>query len=841
MRSHRSVSFLASVAALVLSCTADPSGAPKVDAKAGTKAAGAGADRAPPSEVAPAVRAAAPDLPSTYRLPPAEVVDIVDAPPTPRSFVSPERTRMLLAYYDHLPSIDWVAQPFERLAGIRVDTSRYAERRTRMYERLELVTLADAERAPVELPADIQMGTPSWSYDGTKLAFVRWESDALRLWVVDAATGKAKQLSDAKINTTIGPGFVWLPGGDEVLAFTVPPSTPAPPVRPIAPVGPSAEDTTKRKATNRTYQDLLEDPFDEALFEHMTTVQLAFVSLADGAVRPLGTPQMVIDVDASADSQHLLVTRIDKPFSYQVPYYRFPRKVEVWSRDAKVERTVAEQDLADEIPIGGVRTGPRRVGWHPQKPATLTWVEALDDGDPDSVVPHRDRLMQHEAPFAAVPTEIAKSEQRMVDVTWTSSEGQMLLSEYDRDRRWTTTWVRDESGGTPPRKLIDRSVRDAYADPGDPVMELRPDGTIVAISSGGSVYMSGAGASEKGNRPFLDRLQLSDGTTERLFESGSDEHAVFIDFASKDDFAELLVWRESKADVPNYYVVRDDARRAVTEFEDPHPQLTGIDKRILRYERRDGVKLSGTLYLPPGYKEGQRLPLVVWAYPVEYNDKDTAGQVRSSPNRFTRLQGSSPLMFLTQGYAVLSNAAMPIVGDPETMNDTFLTQISDSASAAIDAVVREGVADRGRVGVAGHSYGAFMTANLLAHSDLFAAGIARSGAYNRTLTPFGFQSERRTLWEAPQTYVDVSPLFAADKLDEPILLIHGEDDNNSGTYPLQSRRLFHALKGNGGTARLVMLPKESHGYAARESVLHVLAESFEWFDRHVKNAEPKPE
>lgn len=132
-----------------------------------------------------------------------------------------------------------------------------------------------------------------------------------------------------------------------------------------------------------------------------------------------------------------------------------------------------------------------------------------------------------------------------------------------------------------------------------------------------------------------------------------------------------------------------------------------------------------------------------------------------------------------------------------------------------------------------------MTANLLAHSDLFRAGIARSGAYNRTLTPFGFQSERRTFWEAPEMYAKVSPFWYADKIKEPILLIHGEADNNQGTFPIQSERMFAAIRGNGGTARLVMLPLEAHGYAAKESTEHTLFEMVQWFDKWVKNAKPR--
>lgn len=822
--------LLCLVSVLGVGCARGPENEPEANAvrrRTTPEPAPAPAAAAPP-EVAPPI-----ELPSTYEEPPKDVVDIVDAPTTPSLTVSPSGDRLLLAHYDALPSIEDVAAPFERLAGMRIDSERFAERGTRMYERLELVDIETGKATSVELPEGVRMGPPRWSPDGKRIAFTRWEDDGLRLWVVDVASGQAEQASPVRINDVLTQGFAWLPGGGLVL-MAVPPHAPAAPRRPRRPVGPSVSDTAGEKATNRTYQDLLQNPYDEALFEHLVTVQMLELDLEEGGpARPIGEPGMVLSVDPAPGGAYLLVEQIRRPFSYAVPYYRFPLRVEVWDRQAKVVRTVADLGLAEEIPIGGVRQGPRRVQWHPQQPDTLVWAEALDEGDPKKEVEHRDRVMQQAAPFADVPKVLVKVQHRLTRIAWTETSDQFLVTDYDRDRRWTKTVVHDGGGE---RVLIDRSVRDAYADPGRPVYELRADGTYVIPVEDDTIALSGSGATPDGYRPFMQRMSLKDGTTKRVFESGEDEFASFVEFSSGGD---MLVWRESKTEPPNLYA-QDAAgdRRPLTRFADPHPQLTGIDKRILKYKRKDGVDLSGTLYLPPGHKEGERLPLVVWAYPIEFNDKDTAGQVRASDNRFTRLRGSSPLMFLTQGYAVLDGAAMPIVGDPETMNDSFLPQIVDSAAAAIDAVVELGVADRERVGVAGHSYGAFMTANLLAHSDLFRAGIARSGAYNRTLTPFGFQSERRTLWEAPQAYMKVSPLFAADRLDEPILLVHGEDDANSGTYPLQSKRLFHALKGNGGTARLVMLPHESHGYVARESVLHVLAESFRWFDTHVKNVEP---
>jgi dipeptidyl aminopeptidase/acylaminoacyl peptidase len=371
-----------------------------------------------------------------------------------------------------------------------------------------------------------------------------------------------------------------------------------------------------------------------------------------------------------------------------------------------------------------------------------------------------------------------------------------------------------------------------------------PNGERVLWQSGNSIFLAGAGASPGGDYPFLDKFDLETFKAERLFQSdkGSFESVVSLVSVDAGIGVRFITERETPAAPLNYLLRTAGATEAtsLTYFSDPTPQLRKITKQLVTYKRADGVPLSFTLYLPPDYQPGQRLPTLVWAYPLEYNDADTAGQVSGSTNRFTTIGGSSHLFFLLQGYAVLDGATMPIVGTPETMNDTFIRQIVDSAKAAIDKAVELGVTDPNRVGVGGHSYGAFMTANLLAHSDLFRAGIARSGAYNRTLTPFGFQGERRTFWEAPDIYARLSPFMHADKIKEPILLIHGERDDNSGTFPVQSERLYQAIKGNGGNVRYVTLPFEAHGYAARESIEHTLYEMLSWFDQHVKNAQSKP-
>jgi dipeptidyl aminopeptidase/acylaminoacyl peptidase len=481
--------------------------------------------------------------------------------------------------------------------------------------------------------------------------------------------------------------------------------------------------------------------------------------------------------------------------------------------------------------------GPRAYRWAPLEPSTLVWVEALDKGDLRNSVPHRDRIVTLRAPFTGEPAEAAKTEYRFGGVNWTE-QGAILLTENDRQTRTTRTWVLDAAWGAP-RKLWDRRQQDSYGNPGSPMM--RP-GTGAVLQSGDSIYLTGAGASTDGDRPFLDRLNLRTFATERLFRSGNTSYEAVVALLD-DGAARVLTSRETKTSPPNYVVrdLRTNAEQRVTEFADPHPGISKAmaDRLFVTYQRKDGVGLSGTIYLPVGYQKGQRVPMLLWAYPREFADADAAGQVVGSPNRFTGVSGASHLLLLTQGYAIFDGPTMPIVGPGETANDHYVEQLVASAEAAIDKAVDLGIADRSRVAAGGHSYGAFMTANLLAHSDLFAAGIARSGAYNRTLTPFGFQSETRTFWEVPEVYAKMSPFWAANRINEPVLLIHGEADDNSGTFPVQSERLYMALKGHGATVRYVTLPHEAHGYAARESNLHVVAETLNWLDKYVKNAPPR--
>ncbi len=771
-----------------------------------------------------------------YKLPSKEVVDILDAPPTPYGVVSPKGDLMLLVEYDPMPRLAQLAEPILGLAGIRLTAKTNARERKVFYTGLVIKRLEDGVTKRISLPEGAKLGFPEWSPDGSKFAFTRHVDEGIQLWVADSERAEARTITPPFLNTTLGSPFEWMPDSRHILLCAVPEHRGPPPEPPAVPIGPGIQETSGKFSKVRTYQDLLRDPHDEALFDYYATAQLVQLDVRSGKSRKIGTPGVYSGALPSPDGEFLLVRQLKRPYSYSVPYYLFPHSVEIWNMQGELVYQLADLPLADEVPIHGVRTGARSVQWRPLQPATLTWVEALDGGDPKRKVPHRDRLMTIAHPFETQPTRVCLMEHRYWQIEWVG-DADALVTEYDWERRWRTTkLIRVDDPTEGGRIVFDLSVRDRYADPGDFVLKTTEAGERILLRDGDWVYLSGRGASPTGDRPFLDRMNMETLEKETLFRSGETSYESFVAFVG-DERSRVVTRYESKTEPPNFFLrdlVRGD-RRPLTHFEDPAPQLKGMTKRLVKYRREDGVPLSGTLYLPPGYEEGQRLPLVVWAYPLEYSDAATAGQVRGSPDRFTRFWGPSRLFFVTQGYAVLDNAQMPVIGDPETMNDTFIQQIVGSAKAAIDHLDSLGIIDPRRAGIGGHSYGAFMTANLLAHSDLFAAGIARSGAYNRTLTPFGFQSERRTLWEAPEVYIKVSPFLHADKINEPILLVHGAVDNNSGTLPIQSERLYHALKGHGATARWVVLPHESHIYFARESVLHVLAEMFDWFDLYVKN------
>ncbi|MGA3239206.1 MAG: prolyl oligopeptidase family serine peptidase [Bryobacteraceae bacterium] len=793
-----------------------------------------------------------------YRKPQKDVMDILNAPGTPTLSVSPTNNYALSATPIRYPSIAELAQPMHRIAGMRINPRTNGLHNVVFNSKLVLWKLPAGTQIAVELPPNPELSPGRWSPDGSRFAFSNTTTTGIELWIGETATGKTHKVEGVQLNSVMAPAggggggrggggpapsdFQWMPDGKTMLVEMVKPNRGPAPREPLTPVGPHVQESLGGGAPAPTYEDLMKNPHDEDLFQYYATSQLATVDLASGVVTPVGKAGIIASAQISPNAQNLLVTTIHKPFSYVHPANAFPKEIEVWDRTGKVLHKVASLPLEDKVPMNGVLTGPRNVMWRPSAPATVVWIEALDGGDPKTNAEYRDHVVSLKAPFTGAPVEIVKTEQRAQGLQMGAKGGLAFVSDFNRVKRQVRTfYVELDDPGQPAKVMWARNNQDRYRDPGTPLTTPMPNGERAMLIDGDNILLTGLGSSPTGDHPFLDRFNVKTQQTEHLFKC-DDDHYEVVEALLDSHGDKFLTRRESPTETPNYFIrTASGQSTAVTHFADPQPLMRKVQKQLVTYKRNDGVQLSFTLYLPPDYQPGTKLPTVIWAYPYEYNDADTASQVSGSTKRFTEIGGYSEIFFALGGYAVLDNAAMPIVGsDPDHVNDNFVDQVVADAKAAIDKGVEMGVTDPTRVGVGGHSYGGYMTDTLLAHCDLFRAGIAESGAPNRTLTPFGFQSERRTLWEAPDLYIKMSPFMYANKIKAPLLLIHGEADDNTGTFPIQSERMYEAVRGNGGTVRLVFLPFEAHGYRAKETIEDVLYEKFAWFDKYVKNAPANP-
>ena len=809
-----------------------------------------------------AVAMASPGPVSSYNQPPKAILDVMRAPSSPQPHVNPTHDHLLLVSMEDYPTIARVAAPYLRLAGVRIEPRNHSRHDTpggygitpsaRTYE---LVRIADGARTQVRLPKGGYPGLPVWSADGRHFAFTNTAPDAVELWVGETRTGRVRRVPGLRLNPMFGDDMEWMPDQHTLLVKRVPKGQPLPPPAAES-FGPSIQESDGRKGQSSTYEtrDTLTDPHDELQFDHYAVSELALVDSATLAATPLGKPGNYDTVKVAPDGQHILVTTLHRPYSYVVTYQRFPQEVEVWEgwRGSRVtKRTIASLPLAERVPIHGVPLGPRDFAWRATAPATLVWAEAQDGGDWNAKVPFRDKVMAQSAPFSKAPAELARTEQRFAGLAWTERPGLALLSEYDQNLHWLKTQlVNVDDPKTPPRLLWDMSADEIYGAPGRPVRRRLPSGSSVIRLDGDAIYLAGEGASPEGDRPFLDRLDLKTLKSERLFRSDRNAYELFGTFLGQDTHA-FLTWHQSVLDPPNAWIrtlgpavtapegeaAYTTTRKALTHLADPAPEVRAIRKQLVTFKRDDGLDLSFTLYTPPGYQPGTRVPTILYAYPMDYAEAAKAGQVAGSEAMFTHLRNYK--LLLLAGYAIIDRASFPVVGDPRKAYDTYMEQLVADAKAAVAEAVRLGVADPERVGVTGHSHGALMTVNLLAHTDLFRAGVATSGSYNKTLTPFGFQNERRSVWDAPEVYQKVSPFFFADQLKTPLLIVHGSDDANPGTTPLQASKLYEAVRGNGGTVRLVMLPHEPHWYSALESNEQLVYDMLNWFDRYVKHAAPR--
>ena len=789
---------------------------------------------------------------TSYKTPPAPLQAIVEQVRAPAVNLSPRRDLAAMVKTPTLPSIREVAQPELKLAGLRINPRTYSQSRFSFGEDVWLFDIATRKEIRLTgLPQNLRLADMAWSPDQRSLAFTHVADTSVELWAVDIAGKSARKISAVPLNTVYGRGFSWMPDSRSLLVRLRPAAQGATPAATIIPAGPNSQDAVPGGGVKQvvTLQDLLKNESDAAVFDHYTLVQPALVAL-DGKTTTIGTPDRFLGISTAPDGKHVLTQAIERPYSYMVSSRSFPRRIEVRNLSGVVIHTVAKLPLEEGLPPGydSVGTGVRDIAWRADKLATLVWAEAQDGGDPAKVVEFRDVVLTQSAPFTDKPRALIKLATRYQGALWARGD-LALISEYWWKTRAVKTWrIAPDVPTTSVDLIASFSSEDRYNDPGTPQTTMDDSGhtRLLLAPDNESIFLDGAGASSEGDRPFIDRLNLSSKKKDRLFRS---EAPVFEDVIAllDNEGKRLFSTRESPTEPTNFFVrdltkAKDAQLTQLTQFPHPTPQLANVSKEQIRYKRADGVDLTATLYLPPNYnaKRDGPLPMLMWAYPQEFTSASAASQVTGSPYRFNSISFWRPQALLAMGYAVLDNPSMPIVGEGgKEANDTFLPQLIASAESAINEVVKRGVADRERIAIGGHSYGAFMTANLLAHTRLFRAGIARSGAYNRTLTPFGFQSEERNFWKAQSTYSAMSPFNYADKIKDALLIIHGEQDNNPGTYPVQSERLFQAIKGLGGTARLVMLPNESHAYRARESISHMLYETNLWMEKYVKSAKPR--
>ncbi|MEK6451726.1 MULTISPECIES: alpha/beta hydrolase family protein [unclassified Myroides] len=781
----------------------------------------------------------------TFQKPSQEILELADYERAPSISMDSKLEYMLLTYRSTYKTLLDLNVNEMRLAGLRIDVNTNISSTVTYITNLKVRKVKDTQEVQVKgLPANPRITNITWSPDQSKLAFTNTIENGVELWVLDVKSAQATKLTEANLNANIGNPITWFRDGQSILINQIPANRPnLIDTSKNIPTGPIVSVSEGIVSQNRTYQDLLKNKADEANFETLVTSELYKVDLK-GNKTLFKKGDLYVGTSFSPDGEYLMLTTLQKPFSYLVALNRFPMKSIVYTKEGQEVKDVNDIPLSEVMPKGfmAVREGKRNMGWRADKPATLYFVEALDGGDPAKEVTYRDEVFNWEAPFNNAPTSMVKLTQRYGGITWGNDDIALVSDQWYDTRNVRTFMINPSTSNENPIKIEDRNSQDAYSDPGNFELKRNEYGRYVLAINDNKMYLIGDGYTAKGQFPFIDEFDINTKNTKRLYQSNYTDKKESIQSIEDIKKGLVLVSIQSPTEYPNYYfrnINKKNDLKAITHFKNPFESLNGVYKEVITYKREDGLELSGTLYLPKGYdrkKKAEKLPLLIWAYPREFKDKNSAGQVTNNPNEFTFPYYGSFVYWVSKGYAVLDDASFPIVGEgTEEPNDTYVQQLVANGKAAIDAVDKLGFIDRKRVGVGGHSYGAFMTANLLTYSDLFAVGIARSGAYNRTLTPFGFQTEQRNYWEVPEVYNTMSPFMNAEKMKTPMLLVHGEADNNPGTFTLQTERYFQALKGLGAPVRMVILPKESHSYVAKENILHLLWEQDQFLEKHLKN------
>ena len=777
---------------------------------------------------------------TNYQKPAKEVADLLLAPPTPTISIDGKAQYMLVMERSFYPIVEELGQPEFKIAGIRINPNNFSLSRQNFIKQLSLKNLVTGKMISIAgLPNNLSALNPTWNPSENKIAFYNVTATAVDVWVIDIKTSTCSKINKNAANIVLSSSLIWL--DDATVLYKINTHTAAQmSKKPITPKGPTIQESLGKVAPSVTYQDLIKSPYDEYAFEYLATAQL--VKNNAGVETKIGAPAIISSIDLSPDKKYFLTRTINKPFSYLVTVYGFATTVNVTDLNGKIVKTIADLASAETTPSGydNVQNVARAFDWKDDEAATIIYALPLDSGIMKKNVPFHDVVMALAAPFTGSPKELFKTTTRYSRTVW-GNEQIALVTEMLRSKQQYKVSRYDASNNSL-TTLYQGNMTDAYNNPGTPVTtKNKYNRDVIAMTNNGqSILMNNiTGASPKGDLPYLASFDLTTKANTILWRCSEDNYEMVMEVLDINNL-KVITRRETEKEVPNYYIrsIKDNSKSAITNFTNPYTSMEGVTKEKIKYKRKDGVDLTGDLYLPKGYdkvKDGP-LPTLIWAYPREFTNAADASQIRGNQHKFTLLSWGSPVFYVTQGYAIFDNAEMPIVASApdKKPNDDFVNQLILNATAAIDKLVDLGVGDRSKMAVGGHSYGAFMTVNLLAHCNLFKAGIARSGAYNRTLTPFGFQNEERTFWQAKDLYLSMSPFAFADKIKTPLLMTHGEMDDNTGTYPINSERLYAAIKGHGGTARFVYLPYEAHGYKGKENVLHLLWEQGRWLDKYLK-------
>jgi len=814
----------------------------------------------------------------SYMQPPKEIVEIISAKPLPEvAFSNDYKKAVISGKESSMSELSYIAGSEFRVAGLRIDNN-FSNTRQQFSNELSILDVESGSINQVTgLPQNAKISNIDWSPSGKYFCFINNTPQKLELWRVDAVTAVSEKLNTLKLNAVLSEPYSFL-DDERIMYKCVPDNAGLRPESQPIPQGPVVQEHKGAGRSARTSPDMIASYYDEQVFDYYATSQLALFSSAGNTI--VGKPALYRSLSLSPNKEYMIVTTEQKPYSYQRGHQSYPYRTEVWNikgefvkmlEDNKVGNLSMrpDEDFADDTAMqDSVRTPKRGMKesnwrWRSDLPQTLVWneSEAASRGGRDggnrpadfvdtvkSDAPKQKTFIyQQDAPFTSEKTILLKSEGRVDNLVWCNKTFALFTTTDSKAKlRNTFSFVPCDTTVNP-RLLISQTTEldtiGNFPVFGRPYMVNNQFGEkILYTDEKNSLFYltdSKRRDSEGDNFWFIDKIDTKTAKIENVWTG----KAPFLETVEAiTDFKKLkfISRKESNTDVPNYFLVdiKGKKSRQLTNFHDPYPSIQKMQRRFVSYKRADGLTLTANLYLPENYdptKQG-KLPVFMWGYPYEYKTRALAEKRRAARYAFARPGYSSPLYWATQGYAVLDDFAVPIVAENKKKepNDRFIKELVMDAEAAINYLDSIGVGDKERVAVGGHSYGAFMTANLLAHTKLFKAGIARSGAYNRSLTPFGFQSESRNYWKAQSLYNQMSPFNYADSLKTPILLIHGQLDNNQGTFPVQSERLYHALAGLGGTVRYVQLPFEAHRYSAKESVLHVLYETHRWLEKYLK-------